>query len=371
MLEERRIITHIVPIRSGVLSGIANVVLDAASQQSSLPNVDVQIVNALSNRASNVRGLEMIPLFRLPSVLLHLSTCQYPSVVLIHSVNYPQIMASAILCQLLRLPYGIVSHGSMSDLPKSPRSSSIRSIIVNYLRQRMIRGADFVQFLSEGEHKASTTSQVKRTIIIPNAVVVPTRGLAVRRDSARTMFLFLGRLAVHQKGLDLLLNAVLENAELLRRRRIRLLIVGPDEQPNSPVVLQMVKKLRLEDVIEVRPAIFGNEKENLLQETDLFLHTSRYEGEPTAVLEAMSYGIPVLVTRGTNMYDVVKDSDAGWVCETTHTSISEALRTAVLQLNKGPEKGCNGRSWVTKYRTPEIVLQAQMDLYFSSPLLDR
>ena len=38
-----------------------------------------------------------------------------------------------------------------------------------------------------------------------------------------------------------------------------------------------------------------------MYEFDLFIHTFRFEGHPIAVLEALSYGIPCLLTPGTNM----------------------------------------------------------------------
>ena len=50
----------------------------------------------------------------------------------------------------------------------------------------------------------------------------------------------------------------------------------------------------------------GKSKEQVLLDADVFIQTSRTEGLPTAVLEAMSYKIPVLITKGTGLYDDIK-----------------------------------------------------------------
>ena len=50
-----------------------------------------------------------------------------------------------------------------------------------------------------------------------------------------------------------------------------------------------------------------------------------------SILEAFTYGLPVLITDRTNMGDIVSNANAGWVCQATIKDISsmivEALET--------------------------------------------
>ncbi|MEO1337322.1 MAG: protein kinase, partial [Myxococcota bacterium] len=48
-------------------------------------------------------------------------------------------------------------------------------------------------------------------------------------------------------------------------------------------------------------AMFGEERDARIAAADAFVHPSRHEGMPTAVLEAGSLGRPVIVTPGTNL----------------------------------------------------------------------
>ncbi|MDE6021300.1 MAG: hypothetical protein K2H01_09960, partial [Ruminococcus sp.] len=64
---------------------------------------------------------------------------------------------------------------------------------------------------------------------------------------------------------------------------------------------------------------------------------------------ALNYGLPCLVTPGSNMYEEIKDSDAGWTCNTTAESIIKSLRRVLKEKNKLKEKGLNAKNLGQKY----------------------
>lgn len=55
--------------------------------------------------------------------------------------------------------------------------------------------------------------------------------------------------------------------------------------------------------------------QHLLKNADIFLHTSRNEGVPNVVMEAMSCGIPVIATNAGGTNELVKDFVNGFLCE--------------------------------------------------------
>lgn len=52
------------------------------------------------------------------------------------------------------------------------------------------------------------------------------------------------------------------------------------------------------------------------------------------LIEALSYGLPSVVTRGSNMLKEIKEADAGWVAEIDAISIAQALKKMVIENDK-------------------------------------
>ena len=77
-------------------------------------------------------------------------------------------------------------------------------------------------------------------------------------------------------------------------------------------------------------AIYGEGKLEQFVKCDYFIHTSRYEGMPMAVLEALSFGIPCIVTDKTNMEEIINEANGGFV---TNSSINDVRNTIIRAIN--------------------------------------
>ena len=69
------------------------------------------------------------------------------------------------------------------------------------------------------------------------------------------------------------------------------------------------------------------------------------------ILEALSYGIPCIVTPGTNMADDLQNYNAGWMAEATSDSIAKTIKNAVSDY----------RNNVSKYRQNAIDHSKKFD----------
>lgn len=113
-----------------------------------------------------------------------------------------------------------------------------------------------------------------------------------------------GRLAP-QKGYDLLLNAM--PAVVARHPGARLLLIG-DGAERANLAAQR-DALNLGDVVYFLGA--RKDVEQLLPALDIFVSSSRWEGLPTVILEAMASGTPVLGTRVSGTVELIQDEGTG------------------------------------------------------------
>lgn len=115
------------------------------------------------------------------------------------------------------------------------------------------------------------------------------------------------------------------------RRRVSLRIAG--EGPLMNDLRESIINLNLSDCIN----LLGNRRDipQLLADSDLFVMSSKWEGLPIALLEAMMTGLPVVVTDVGGCRDVVDACGAGLVVPPNDaTRLSEALETLICDAAK-------------------------------------
>jgi len=159
---------------------------------------------------------------------------------------------------------------------------------------------------------------------------------------------FLGRFDIHIKGLDLLLNGYLEYQKKVDKIKIKISLLGEHrvrEWDSKKFISEVKSKLPHPELLEVSGPYYGFSKWEELAKLDLLIQPSRTEGMPNTVLEAMSSGVPCVVTPNTNVAEMILEANAGWRIEATEKSILDFLldiqtcdKTELLQLGKNAKK---------------------------------
>jgi glycosyltransferase involved in cell wall biosynthesis len=126
-------------------------------------------------------------------------------------------------------------------------------------------------------------------------------------------------------------------------------IYGPDREHKIKELEECIASKELSGVIRFHDGIYGAEKERIIRESDVFIMTSRFEGHPTGLLEAIAYGMPCVVTTGSNMRKEIEAVDAGWTANNDAESIKEALLAMIADKNRFEEKGRNARNLAKEY----------------------
>lgn len=362
-----KLIVHFATIPQGRPSGVGSAVYAQTRALRKIEGVETDLVVTTASALDDIGSVLAQPRGASLAMIRKLRAHIGPKIAVLHGVYRPETVAIWLLLLILRIPYVVVSHGGLSSSiqEKSPRRKAIwRRLFLT----PMVKRARGVQFLSHGEMIQSIFPDASNARIVPNFVEIPD-GLPEREVGLTGMkYLFLGRKDIHHKGLDLLLDAVAITAEDLRAANAFIELRGPDHHHPGQSLEALIAERNVQDLITLAPAVAGDEKRAAFEDADIFLHTSRYEGEPTAVLEAMSYGLPALVTRGTNMYEIVSEHDLGWVCETDVHSIAAAIQLSLrdFQLDEATRQQLRqrARTWVIDNRSKAAVLQTQLDAYF-------
>lgn len=157
--------------------------------------------------------------------------------------------------------------------------------------------------------------------VIPNGVDLELYKTDTR--SATTPRLFsVGRI-VHQKGLDLAMQALSGLKDLNWEWHIA------GDGPQLHVLKLLAQKLGIADRVHF---LGWQAREQLIEQyqwSNLFLFPSRHEGMPNAVLEAMASGLPVIASRIAGNEELVSDGEAGILFP---SEAIEALRAALRRL---------------------------------------
>jgi len=118
-----------------------------------------------------------------------------------------------------------------------------------------------------------------------------------------------------QKNLDSLIRAA-------ARERLRLILIGDGAERSNLQELARAENVDVEFPGRLaQPAI-----RRYLARARFFVLPSNYEGQPKALIEAMAFGIPVLVTNAIGIKSEVVDGQTGVVVENSIDGLRSGIR---------------------------------------------
>ena len=257
------------------------------------------------------------------------------------------------------IPYVIVPHGELGK--EAQQKKHLKKKAANLLLfNRFTRNALAIQCLSDRE--CEETAFGRKRFVGTNGVEIPERKKeAFSRDGVKIVYI--GRLDAYHKGLDLLIEAIALIKPVLLDSGCRVEIYGPDYAGRYDNIARLIDEYRVQDIVSLNHEILGDDKINKLLDSDVFVQTSRFEGMPLGILEAMSYGLPCVVTEGTALGDEITASHAGWVAKTTAKSIADCLSKAVHDRLHWAEFGNNGRNAIIERYSWDVIAAKTVSQY--------
>ncbi|MEM6937254.1 MAG: glycosyltransferase [Pseudomonadota bacterium] len=214
------------------------------------------------------------------------------------------------------------------------QKSTRKRVYLRLLEKANLEAADRVHFTSRQEQLECQQAGLSvRGLVVPHGINLPvvrspeTDHKCVEPEAsndaeAMTSILFLGRLD-RKKGLERLLAAFSQVAASLPGAVLT--VAGSGDASYVTNLRTRADELELGDRVRFVGWVQGAEKHALLESADLFVLPSYSENFGVAVLEALSYGLPVLVSEAVALAAEVDEAGAGLVVSGSEPSIADGL----------------------------------------------
>ena len=350
------IILHISSINFDPFSGVCNVIPQYLIEQAKLGH-SVALYNARDSYVDapihQIPYMETFDIDKMPAPF------NKPDLVVFQECYRKEHLRTGKLLEKKGIPYIIIPHGELRT--ESQHEKRLKKVAANILLfNRFMNGALALQCLSQEEYDATKFGRKK--IIATNGRAIPEKKKESFSQNGLRM-LYIGRLDVHVKGLDILLEAVRKNLSLMKDNNVTLDIYGPDYAGRYAQVENLISSSGVGEVVRLHHEIVGSAKEDQLLDADVFVQTSRHEGMPVGILEALSYGLPCLVTRGTNLGEKIEANDCGWMAENDADSVADTIRRVIEDRPSFENKSVNARKYVTDNFSWDVIMPKTIESY--------
>lgn len=283
-------------------------------------------------------------------------------VVHIHSLYLFHGLVGGRRARRADVPYVLRPHGTLDRYHREHHVLRKRLYDALVERKNLDRAAA-IHCVSEHERRGVLEAGVRAPIVviphgIDTALYAPATA-ARTVDAEPPLVAFIGRITP-KKRLDLLLDAV---AWVNRRSPLKLAVAGPGDLPSLAWLRSRIAELGLQKQVLLLGLLDRDSKIALLRNARLFVLASEDENFGIAVAEAMSTGVPVVVSRNVGLAPEISAANAGIVVDLDVPSLSGAIERLILDPDEAAILGANGRAHALRTFGTALVAQRLEDLY--------
>jgi glycosyltransferase involved in cell wall biosynthesis len=281
--------------------------------------------------------------------------------------HYPGYIASKI-ARSLNIPYIVTIHGELNEWNLQQKRLK-KQIYMSAIQRGILRKSTALHAITQAESDRIRQLGFKTPVaMIPNGIHtqefanLPDRSQFVSRYPElkdKLIVLFLGRIQ-QKKGLDILARVF---GNLARTRDdVRFVVAGPDEDNTLTEIKTILKSLGALERAVFPGMLTGDQKLEALSAADIFALTSYSEGFSMALLEALSAGLPLLITNECN-FPEVGESRAGFVVRPNDSETASALTSLLDSAELRREMSENALRLVRSNYSWERIAEKMFTLY--------
>src|SRR5262249_21480238 len=213
---------------------------------------------------------------------------------------------------------------------------------------RMLRGAAAVHYTTGEERRLAEQSlRLTNGVVIPLGVTIPADVRRSTKSVDKPYVLALSR--IHpKKNFELLIRAFLEATASPELSNWRLVIAGDGEPDYVGTLRALARACGGGDRVSFAGWLEGEAKTQALANAELFALPSSQENFGIAAVEAMSLGVPVLVSRNVNLAPEIDGGGIGWASTLEPEEFICALANVLRDEPARRDRGARGRDFVAR-----------------------
>ena len=266
--------------------------------------------------------------------LKRLSVPSVYSVVVLHQVYTLSTLIGYRYSKKNRIPYVVFPHGSLTHYHESD-SKLIKGAARRLIIKKILREAGAIIVTCVSEKMDLEVGLQPKAILLPYGAEIGNLLLDIKNktggDSKITRILFSGRFD-KKKNLPMLLKAL--PGILSKYPNLVLDIAGSGTTKEIRNLKTIIATLELENNIEFHGWVDRSEMEQLFRSASLLVLPSENENFAQVVSEALSSGVPCVVSQFVGTSDIVARHHAGEIIEEL---TPESVAAAVLKVLEGDQ----------------------------------
>ncbi len=273
---------------------------------------------------------------------------------MLHSLYSYPVLAGYWLAQNSQIPYGLWLHGVLAPFQRTVGKHK-KFVYDRLFARSILNHASILLFTASGEKEETSALNLEAPSTIIPLGFEPSN-LAGQEGEFRKKYLagfqgdfilFLARINA-KKGLELLISAF---AQVLNQKPETLLVIAGGDDP--PEYGQKIRKMAVENgygrSIVFTGLLLGQDKENAYTDATLYVLPSHAENFGYSIFEAMSKGLPVVISNTINYAQEIERREAGIAVPLD----KHILASEMIHLLNDPVKrrlmSENGKALVTQF----------------------
>lgn len=248
-------------------------------------------------------------------------------------------------------------HG-WSFRPGAPILQRIISLVAELLMKPLTDKFICVSSYDQNIGISSGVISEKSSVVIHNGVAVSD--ISTKEAKEKITIIFAGRLSAPKRQDIFLKSIALLDSNI--KNKININIIG--DGPNKDSIENLSERLGLSSITSIKKSVAT--KELMGQEyssSDILVLISDYEAFPMVIIEAMSYGLPVVVSSVGGIPEAVNASVGALVSKNNPEDFAKEIKALILNKEDREKKGQNARKLIEEKFTINKMLDKTFSVY--------